>query len=130
MCPPKIKIAKTLSFSEIEELAKAGNQHIIDMRTCLHGMARPIEENILKQICFWHMSYEQAPDQLEVTGQKETDRLLSYLDHSNDGQVILTDDVKAVCTRLDALSVVYERNQDLPQMDDERTNHHRLAGAA
>jgi len=83
-----VTIARTVELSEILTDGTFDYQHVIDLRRCEKGNARPVEEAVLKRLKNHFISYNQVQMNMDEIGPCEEVHLGEML-QDYDGNVLL-----------------------------------------
>ena len=91
-----VTIARNVELSEILTDGSFDHQHVVDLRRCEQGCARPVEEEVLKRLRNHFISYDQVRMDMQDVGPCEEVHLCEMIQEYEGNILLLTDDVTQV----------------------------------
>lgn len=91
-----VTIARNVELSEILTNGSFNHQHVVDLRRCEEGRARPVEEEVLKCLRNHFVSYDQVQMDMTDVGPCEEVHLCEMIQEYEGNMLLITDDVPQV----------------------------------
>ncbi len=91
-----VTIARTVELNEIITDGSFEHSHVIDLRRNEEGLARPVEEDILKRLKNHFISYNQVQMDMKDVGPCEEVHLCEMLQEYEGNVLLITEDVPQV----------------------------------
>ncbi len=103
-----VTIARTVELSEILTDGGFKHNHVIDIRRCEEGRARPVEEEVLKRLRNHFISYDQMAMDLNDVGPCEEVHLCEMLQEYEGNTLLVADDVPQVAKLCNIYNIPFE----------------------
>ncbi len=103
-----VSIARTVELSEICTDGSFKHDHVIDIRRCNQGRARPVEEEVLKRLRNHFISYDQMAMDMKDVGPCEEVHLCEMLKEYEGDVLLVTDDVPQVASLCNIYDIPFE----------------------
>ncbi len=91
-----VTIARTIELNEIITDGSFEHRHVIDLRCSEEGLARPVEEDVLKRLNNHFISYDQISMDMNDVGPCEEIHLCEMLQEYEGNVLLITEDVAQV----------------------------------
>lgn len=91
-----VTIARTIELNEITTDGSFEHRHVIDLRSGDEGLARPVEEDVLKRLNNHFISYDQVKMDMNDVGPCEEIHLCEMLQEYEGNVLLITEDVAQV----------------------------------
>lgn len=91
-----VTIARTVELNEIITDGSFEHSHVIDLRRNEEGLARPVEEDVLKRLKNHFISYNQVQMDMKDVGPCEEVHLCEMLQEYEGNVLLITEDVPQV----------------------------------
>lgn len=91
-----VTIARTIELNEITTDGSFEHRHVIDLRSGDEGLARPVEEDVLKRLNNHFISYDQVKMDMNDVGPCEEIQLCEMLQEYEGNVLLITEDVAQV----------------------------------
>lgn len=91
-----VTIARTIELNEIMTDGSFEHRHVIDLRSGDEGLARPVEEDVLKRLNNHFISYDQVKMDMNDVGPCEEIHLCEMLQEYEGNVLLITEDVAQV----------------------------------
>ena len=103
-----VTIARTVELSEILTDGSFLHDHVIDIRRCEQGRARPVEEEVLKRLRNHFISYDQLQMDMNNAGPCEKVHLCEMLQEYDGNILLITDNVPQVASLCNIYDIPFE----------------------
>ena len=103
-----VTIARTVELSEILTDGSFHHDHVIDIRRCEQGRARPVEEEVLKRLRNHFISYDQLQMDMNDVGPCEEVHLCEMLQEYDGNILLVTDNVPQVAGLCNIYDIPFE----------------------